>query len=140
MKNIIQILHEGEFACVICNQDKIRTFSQPGVADLYYLLNNEPDFLKGAYVADKIVGKAAAALMILGGVNKLYTDIISQPALVLLQGSDIEVSYKESVPHVINRDKSDWCPMEKLCFQETSADSILSLITGFINASKKKMA
>ena len=57
---------------MIANGDNIRTFTQRGVADLYDLLTQEPDFLKGASIADKVVGKGAAALMILGGIRELH--------------------------------------------------------------------
>ena len=61
-------------------------FTQRGVADLYDLLTQEPDFLKGALIADKVVGKGAAALMILGGIKELHTDIISSKAFGTVSG------------------------------------------------------
>lgn len=64
MEELINLLHSGGYSCVIANGDNIRTFTQRGVADLYDLLTQEPDFLKGASIADKVVGKGAAALMI----------------------------------------------------------------------------
>lgn len=51
---------------MIANGDRIRTFTRRGVADLYDLLVQEPEFLHGASVADKVIGKAAASLMVLG--------------------------------------------------------------------------
>lgn len=53
---------------MIAHGDCIRTFTQRGVADLYDLLVTEPDFLQSASIADKVIGKAAASLMVLGGV------------------------------------------------------------------------
>ena len=64
MEELINLLHTGGYSCVIANEGKIRTFTQRGVADLYDLLTREPEFLKGALIADKVVGKGAAALMI----------------------------------------------------------------------------
>lgn len=61
MEELINLLHSGGYSCVIANGDNIRTFTQRGVADLYDLLTQEPDFLKGASIADKVVGKGAAA-------------------------------------------------------------------------------
>ena len=75
MEKLINLLHTGGYSCTIANGGKIRTFTQRGVADLYDLLTQEPEFLKGALIADKVVGKGAAALMILGGIKELYTDI-----------------------------------------------------------------
>jgi len=132
MDDIIEILKKEDYSCVIKNHDEIRTFSQRGVIDLYGLLTNHKTFLKGAYVADKIVGKASAALMIAGDVKSIYTNVISTLALNLLKGRDIEVTYEKEVPVIINHDKTDWCPMEKLCYRENSIDNILKLIKDFL--------
>ena len=74
MENIIDILHKGGFSCVMKNREEIRTFTQRGVADLYDLYQTEPAFMKGASIADKIIGKGAAALMVLGGFKAVYAD------------------------------------------------------------------
>ena len=60
MNHLISLLHEGGFSCVIANQGETRTFTQRGVADLYTLYNNDPAFMQGAVIADKVVGKGAA--------------------------------------------------------------------------------
>ena len=133
MEEIIKILNEGGFSCVIHN-NTTRTFSRRGVADLYELLTTEPSFLNGALIADKVIGKAAAALIILGGVKQIYTYRISSSALALLREAGIELDFKEEVPFIQNRDKTDWCPMEKLCYNEKSASDILPIIEEFINS------
>lgn len=136
MKEIIRMLHKDNYSCVIMNKENIRAFSQRGIADLFYLLKNDPDFLKDASIADKVVGKAAAALMILGGVKEVYTDIISFSALTLFQETDIEISFAQEVPYIQNRDQTDWCPMERICYQEKSVEIILPLIEEFIGKMK----
>ena len=137
MEEIVKILNEGGFSCVIKN-NATRTFSRRGVADLYELLTTEPSFLNGALIADKVIGKAAAALMILGGVRQIYTHRISSPALTLLREAGIELDFKEEVPFIQNRDKTDWCPMEKLCYNEKSASDILPIIEEFIGSLQVK--
>lgn len=132
MNSIVELLHEGAYSCVILKDGLLRTFSQRGIADLYDLLKNEPELLKGAYVADKVVGKGAAALMIEGGIAKLYADLISESALELFANSDVEVEYVRSVHHIENRDKSDWCPLEKSCKGVNSISDILPIIDNFI--------
>ena len=118
IEELIDLLHSGGYSCAIANRDIIRTFTQRGVADLYDLLTQEPDFLKGALIADKVVGKGAAALMILGGIKELHTDIISSKALELVQDSDIKVSFIQEVPFIWNRDHTGWCPVETMCSEE----------------------
>lgn len=137
MKEIIQLLHEGEYSCVIANKNEIRTFSQHGVADLYQLINIDPTFLNGAFIADKIIGKAAAALLIKGGIRELYTDVISQSAITLLLETNIKMTYKHIVPYIENRVKTGWCPMEKMCYEENSVEGVFLLIDGFITQMKK---
>ena len=131
MEELINLLHTGGYSCVIANEGKIRTFTQRGVADLYDLLTREPEFLKGALIADKVVGKGAAALMILGGIKELYTDVVSSNAMDLFQTSDVKVDFVQEVPFI-------WSPVETMCSEEESAEAILQLIRGFLERIKNK--
>lgn len=114
MESIIDILHKGGYSCVMKNREEVRTFTQRGVADLYDLYQADSAFMKGAAIADKVIGKGAAALMVLGGFKTVYADIISTPALALLCEAGIETTFAQEVPHIINRDKTGWCPLESL--------------------------
>lgn len=138
MEELINLLHTGGYSCVIANEGKTRTFTQRGVADLYDLLTREPEFLKGALIADKVVGKGAAALMILGGIKELYTDVVSSNAMDLFQTSDVKVDFVQEVPFIWNRDHTGWCPVETMCSEEESAEAILQLIRGFLERIKNK--
>ena len=131
----VAILHEGGYSLVVSNGDTVRTFTGRGVSDLYGLLQEEQSCLKGAYVADKVVGKGAAALMIIGGVKKLHADVVSKPALTLLSGSDMEVHYEQCVSKIWNRTHTDRCPVEKLCDGISDAEACLPLIRDFMNRS-----
>lgn len=95
MGELVSLLHEGGYSLVLQKDGKIHTFSERGVADLYRLRSENPELLQGAFLADKVVGKGAAALMILGGVAELHADVISEPALSLLAESPVRVSYGE---------------------------------------------
>lgn len=138
MKELIDMLHAGGYSCVIANGDRIRTFTQRGVADLYDLLVQEPEFLHGASVADKVIGKAAASLMVLGGVREVYTRTISRPALQLLQEAGVMVTCDEVVDHIINRDRTGWCPLEQASRDLHSAKEIFPVIEKFIANLRKK--
>lgn len=131
MNEIIKLLHEGDYSCVIKNGDKIRTFSKRGVNDLYDLLQSNHTFLKGASIVDKIVGKAAAALMILGGISELYTDYITTSALRMLIENGIKISFRFEIPVILNRFQTDWCPLEIACYDEDSPEKIFNIIEKF---------
>ena len=100
------------------------------------LLHEEPELLDGAFVADKVVGKGAAALMAAGRVRELFADVVSHAALELLNGAGIPVSYTVAVPHIINRAGDGICPVERLCAGARTAAECLPLIEGFLTASK----
>lgn len=133
---LIDLLHAEACSCVIRNGSATRIFRERGVKDLYQLLNEEPEFLDGAFIADKVVGKGAAALMILGGIGELYTDVISLPARRLLATSPVRVSFTLEVPYIVNRTRTGQCPVETLCRNCATAAEALPLIRTFIEEQK----
>ncbi len=128
----IELLFAEGCSCVVRNGNTIRTFHERGVKDLRRLLDKEPELLRGAFIADKVVGKGAAALMILGGVSGLFADVISHPALELLAGAGIPTDYTIAVPHINNRAKTGICPVELACASCTTADECLLRIDEFM--------
>ncbi len=135
MKRLIDILHDEALTLVIMSADgEIHRFTQRGVKDLLALTQNRPEVLCGAIVADKAVGKAAAACMVAGGIKQVHADVMSQPALDLLQQHGIMASYGTLVDHIINRNGTDWCPMERLSRDETDPVAIINKIKGFFEA------
>ncbi|WP_297410743.1 DUF1893 domain-containing protein [uncultured Alistipes sp.] len=129
---LIDTLFRERCSCVIRSGDVIRIFRERGVKDLFRLLKEEPAMLRGAFIADKVVGKAAAALMVLGGVRELFADVISHSALELLARYRVRVSYTVAVDHIINRTRTGWCPMEIRCRECTTADECLEQIEDFM--------
>ena len=88
--------------------------------------------MKGASIADKVIGKGAAALMVLGGFKAVYADIISSPALALLREAGVEVTFAREVPHIINRNKTGRCPLETACGHLNSVEEMYPVIRDFI--------
>lgn len=134
LPEVIELLNAGNYSCVIkTGSGEILTFTQRGVKDLFQLVQNKKKTLKNAVVADKIIGKAAAALLVLGEVKSVYANIISLPALDLLTKNGIHIEYNKTTDVIMNRDNTDICPLEKLCGSETSVTLIFNLINGFFN-------
>ncbi len=71
MDELVRILQDGNHSLVVAS-DRIRSFDGRGIFDLYGILTEHPDWLRGASVADKVVGKGAAALLILDGVRECF--------------------------------------------------------------------
>lgn len=134
MSSLVDELKRGGWSCVIGNAGKMMTYSRRGVADLYRILVSEPEILLDSYVADKVVGKGAAALMVLGKVSRLHTHIISIPALALLRNAGINVDYDIKVEYIINREGTGRCPVEMLCDGTDKPEEMLPLIAGFLES------
>ncbi len=110
----IETLLDSELTCVVYDENG-HCFSseERGVKPLLSLLTDNKDGISGMYVADKIIGKAAAMLMVYGRVKECYGQIISTPALELLDRNSIPVSYDIEVHYIENKDRTDVCPLEK---------------------------
>ena len=81
---------------------------------------------------------AAAALLVLGGVREVFALVISLPARELLERAGIATGYSEEVPHIINRTRTGWCPLETRCYSLETPEACLVQIEEFINIMSKK--
>lgn len=97
--------------CVLCKGKSRCESSLRGVLPLVELLDTGMDF-SGYAAADKVVGKATAFLYCLLGVQAVYTPVISEAALKVLQNYGIAAEYDQCVPAILNRRKDGFCPME----------------------------
>lgn len=99
--------------CVVATADgDVYRSNRRGVLPLLQLLNSNCDFPNG-YAADKVVGRGAAVCYSLLHVGELWSDVISKPALELLEQHGIACEYGKLVDGIVNRAGNDCCPMEK---------------------------
>ena len=132
---MINVLVDESCRGVVCSvQGELRTFSRRGVADLFSLVADEPDFLRGASVADRVIGRGAALLLVKGGAREVYARVISSGALEVLRSAGIETSFGEEVPNIINRTGTDICPVEKLTADTSSPDEAYERIKQFLDS------
>ncbi len=129
MGDVRRKFDEGKYSCVIGN-GVIRTFSDPGVDDLLRIYRDEPSLLKGALVADKVVGKAAASILIMGGVSEVYADVLSRPARAMLNRARIIVSCKTLVNNIKNKKGTGLCPLEIKCKKAKTPEECLKILLG----------
>ena len=132
MNEIVDLLNQGNYSCVIKNNDRVKTFTNRGVKDLYDLINSDKSFLDGALVADKVIGKGAAMLMALGNVKEVSTNLISEQALKVLNNFNIKVVSNKIVPFIINRTGDGCCPLEIKLKDVACPDKAFVIIDDFI--------
>ncbi len=130
--DLLAQLDTAKCSCIVRNKGITTQYTQRGVRDLYELVTTQPATLRGAHVADKIIGKGAAALMVNGGVKRATTHVITTPALKMLQEAGVEVSYEEEIPFVENRNKTGQCPLDERLQATDSAHLCMPIIEQFI--------
>lgn len=84
-----------------------------GIRPLLQLLENDPAALQGAVLTDKIIGKAAAMVAVLGGVAEVHALTASTAGLAFLTARGIPADARTTVPHIINRTGDGICPLEQ---------------------------
>ena len=124
--DIISLLHAEDCSCVIQKGAETRIYRRRGVIDLFELYEGDPCFMRGARLADKVIGKGAAALVALGGMAEVYADLISTPALTVLRQAGIPT------PYIINRKKDGRCPLETACDGLDTPEEMLPAIRAFV--------
>lgn len=116
---------------------EVTTYNKKGVRDLIWLLDNEPDRLRGARIADKVIGKAAAALLVQGGVVEAYAEVLSRKALPLLEAADVFYAFGELVDAIVIPEGDDRCPLEQIVDPaHTAAEAELMLRQHFEEKNK----
>lgn len=103
----------GHVRCAVCRDGELHLSESRGIRPMLDWLEADPEFLRGASVADKIVGRASAMIMVFGGVKEVYTNVISVRALDLLKEYGIPCTYVNTCDAVSNRRGDGICPMER---------------------------
>jgi len=88
--------------------------TSPGIRGLLTAIEKIGKKLKGSIVADRIVGEAAAQLFAYSNVLKVFAVTLSHCGKVVLEKNNIGYEYENLVPHILNFNKTDLCPFEKL--------------------------
>jgi len=113
LNELKEILYSKNASLVVgYSNGEIKEYYQDRVNDIKNILLNDENALKDASIADKVIGKLAASLLVVAGVTEIYADVISEYAIPILEENKIKYEYKTKVPYIINKDKTGMCPME----------------------------
>lgn len=100
--------------CVLYKDGAFFTGEGIGVKPLMTFLRQDSRCFEGAYVADKVIGKAAAMLLLYGGgAEAVYGGVMSDTAVSLLESRGISCGWGERVPCIRNRTDTGICPLEE---------------------------
>lgn len=114
LEQAIQILNEQQVSCVmlidgtepICSNDI-------GIKPLMTPLRKDRHFFAQGVIADKVIGKAAALMLVLGNASAVYGEVMSESAKNVLEQHHITYAYHTIVPYIENRTQTGKCPLEQ---------------------------
>lgn len=109
-----------------------KEFHRQGVVDLFTLITDYPEFLCDGKLADRVVGRGAALLLIKAKVAEVFAFVMSRPAYEILQKGGVKTSYQTLQQHIVNRTGDGICPIEQLTANTNSADDAYDLIKHFL--------
>lgn len=113
LEEVKEILYQKNASLVVAYENgEIKEYYQDRIKDIKDILTGDENALKGAIIADKVIGKVAGSILALAGVKEIYADVISEYAIPVLEQNHIKYEYKEKVSYIINQTKTGMCPME----------------------------
>ena len=136
MQQLIEILRREKCSLVVKNHGIITSYSKPGVRDLEHLLDHAPEMLDGATIADKVIGKAAAAMVVVGGVKELYAEVMSKKAMPFLEEAGIAYTYGTLVDTI--KEEGDRCQLEKITAPATTPEETVALLRTHFEEKKRE--
>lgn len=113
LEELKEILHEEKASLVVCYENgEIKEYYQNRINDIKDILKKDKTSLKGAIIADKVIGKVASSILAVAGVKAIYADVMSKYAIPVLEENGIRFEYAKLVDYIENNNKTGMCPME----------------------------
>ncbi len=125
LEEIKEILKQKNASLVVAYQDgTIKEYYNNRIIDLVSILKENKEALKGSIVADKVIGKVAASVMVVAGVKEIYAKTLSKIAIPVLENAKIQYSYGVLVDYIKNNAQTGMCPMENKYQDEMDINKI----------------
>lgn len=106
-----ELMLSGNYTAALCCGSEILISTKRGVKPLLDWID-EGKKLTGYSAADRVVGKAAAFLYVLLGVDRVWAQVMSGKAAEVLRAYGIDASCDTEVEKIENRTRDGFCPME----------------------------
>ena len=133
-------LKDRDLTLVIVKEGKVifETRSQ-GVGGFLQAIEKLGKGLIASSVADKIVGAAAAMLCVYSEVSSVFAATISEEGIRVLEDNDIICEFENEVPNILNHDKTDICPFEKLVIGSRDPKEAYTKLKSFAESDRMKL-
>ena len=110
---VAAVKKEGTSAVLLRNGEIIHRADGRGVRPLIDVAKTNPSLYKNALVVDRLIGKAAAMILVRGGVQAAYALTMSRAGEEYLKQHGVSVKADRVIDLISNRDNTGICPMER---------------------------
>ena len=126
----------GSVTCALVKGKSVYVSSDSGIKPMMRFIAQGFD-LRGFSAADKVVGKAAAALFLYAGVKAVYGEVMSAAAEAFLTAHGVMAKYKVKTDCIINRAGTGPCPMELAVEGAETPEDAYRILYNKIQAEKR---
>ena len=115
MNHYLETLEEtGNSLMIYKNNELIFESNLKGIRPHLKAINELGLELRDSLMVDKILGRAAAFLVIYSGAAETIAVVVSTPGKRVLEKYGIRFSYREEVPHIKMENGVIYCPFERM--------------------------
>jgi len=115
MNHYLDTLEEtGNSLMIYKNGELIFESSLKGIRPHLKAINELGEKLEDTLVVDKILGRAAAFLVVYIKAAEAITVVLSTPGKRVLEKYGVKFSYREEVPHIKMENGVIYCPFERM--------------------------
>jgi len=111
-KNLLK--RNNDTLVIVKNGDVLLETNSSGIRGLIAAIEKIGEDMKRSAMADKLVGEAAAQLCAYSKVLEVFAVTLSKCGKDVLEKNHIRYEYENLVPHILNLNKTDLCPFEKI--------------------------
>ncbi|WP_338232366.1 DUF1893 domain-containing protein [Companilactobacillus muriivasis] len=135
----LDLIKQNKASCVLIKDNEIvHVEIGSGIAPILYSYMTYPDLFEDATIVDKIVGKAAAVISILGKSKETIGLTMSDSAIEYLLNNGRKFRFVNYVQKIQNRERTGICPIEQSVIDiDDPAEAFLSLLNRLQDLKKK---
>ena len=126
----LKALDKQRMTLLMIKDDQVLfTSNRHGMEALVELLAANRDNLVGTTVVDRVVGTAAAKLLLWQHVRRIDALVASRRAVELLRHSGVVFNFKELVPELVDRKTGETDRFELMSVKHDYAESFYQILT-----------
>jgi len=115
LRDYLEVLEASDNNLMIYSKEELIFQSKSkGIRPHLEAIEKLGERLHGTIMIDKIVGRAAALLILYSKALEAHTVILSGPGKEVLDEHNFNYNYVELVPHIKQKDGRIFCPFERM--------------------------